>query len=282
MSGLIFTDISQTIVSLGCVVIFLWFRRPAHDLFIKSHFALALLSAVSLWYHIPKDNKLLHLYLILAGASVVTSFSLKIVRGICRNSMSGRPSSRAFISKDSGAAVVTLYPGRPFHVHAGQFVYLWMPRVSLTSIFQVHLFAITAWEENLGGKATSLSFLIKARRGFTGKLLRGTTSRSNEYLAWIDGPYGSTFDLRRYRRVLMVATGIGIAAQLSYLQEMICGRKNGFLGIQSVLLQWEIEDLGRFSRNMWDLLTSLGAVDWVIKWMDQMLNDDAELYAIKI
>jgi NAD(P)H-flavin reductase len=44
---------------------------------------------------------------------------------------------------------------------------------------------------------------------------------SNVFLTWIDGPYGLSLNLASYNHVLMVATGIGIAAQISYVKELL-------------------------------------------------------------
>lgn len=46
-------------------------------------------------------------------------------------------------------------------------------------------------------------------------------SRESFHLAWISGPHGSSAPVGEYGSVLMIATGIGIAAQLLYLKELI-------------------------------------------------------------
>jgi len=145
--------------------------------------------------------------------------------------------------KTVGASKVTINLPRPCEVHAGYYYYVWMP-ISLPSIFQMHPFVITSWENNLNGEAVRVSFLVRSRSGFTGKLLHSSISSSQGYLTWIDGPYGSSTNINGYGCVLMYASGIGIAAQLSYVKEFVEGCKQNAILTQHILLVWEIDDEG--------------------------------------
>ena len=94
---------------------------------------------------------------------------------------------------------------------------------------------IVSWTE---GIASTLYLLVEPKHGFTRKLLLFADEHQYErdqdfdsipelhgnfHLAWFSGPHGSGAPVSEYGSVLMLATGIGIAAQLPYLQELIQG-----------------------------------------------------------
>ncbi|KAH8430048.1 NADPH oxidase family protein [Aspergillus melleus] len=117
---------------------------------------------------------------------------------------------------------------RPWAVRAGERVTLGVPAVGLFYFFQAHPFSITWWEENQDGKADRVFLLFRARTGFTRKAIM-CLEPDREYWAWIDGPFGpsavyrcgATRDLGDYGHIFMVTTGIGIAAQLPYMKELV-------------------------------------------------------------
>ncbi len=67
----------------------------------------------------------------------------------------------------------------------------------------------------------------------------------NSYLAWISGPHGSGAPVGEYGSVLMIATGIGIAAQLPYLKELIWGFNHCETRTRRIHLVWELEYVGK-------------------------------------
>jgi predicted ferric reductase len=134
-----------------------------------------------------------------------------------RNINHSRVGSQAQINRveNSTAAQLIIPVNRPFVVKPGMIIYLWIPGVSLLSMFQTHPFFIRWWENNADRRATSITLLIRKRNGFTRRLIEHP---AGSFLTWIDGPYGTTPTLDQYNRALLVATGIGIAAQLSYIR----------------------------------------------------------------
>jgi hypothetical protein len=64
----------------------------------------------------------------------------------------------------------------------------------------------------------------------------------------------------------MLASGIGIAAQIPYLKEFINGRKERALSVQSVLLVWEIDSISERSHAPeWSFnLMTIADLDWVM------------------
>ena len=72
-------------------------------------------------------------------------------------------------------------------------------------------------------------------------------SDSDYRLAWFSGPHGLTMNLGDYGSVTMVATGLGIAAQLPYLKELIKGYNNCKVQTRRIQLIWQIVTWGEYS-----------------------------------
>ncbi|KAG0642728.1 hypothetical protein HOY80DRAFT_1103328, partial [Tuber brumale] len=79
-------------------------------------------------------------------------------------------------------------------------------------------------------------FLIQPRKGFTRSLLTLTKSR-----AFIEGPYGDEKNLGQYGTIVMLATGIGIAAHLPYLKRLLEEYRKCKILTQRISVHWEME-----------------------------------------
>ncbi|PIG83976.1 hypothetical protein AARAC_008633 [Aspergillus arachidicola] len=77
----------------------------------------------------------------------------------------------------------------------------------------------------------------------------GRLEQDREYTAWFDGlfspasigSYGSCGEMGNYGHVFMVATGIGIAAQLPYIKEILTQYRRARLRTQRISLVWHLE-----------------------------------------
>ncbi len=91
------------------------------------------------------------------------------------------------------------------------------------------------------------------KANFTRKLLQYARPHSDDpsdsdyRLAWFSGPHGLTMNLGDYGSVTMVATGLGIAAQLPYLKELIKGYNNCKVQTRRIQLIWQIVTWGEYS-----------------------------------
>ena len=150
---------------------------------------------------------------------------------------------------------------------------------------QSHPFTIASWSE--GGKS-SLDFLIEPRDGFTQKLFDCTieyekrsvfikgmeegdetqskvddidkrsfgkartyedeSELSDLCIALFSGPHCSDAPIDDYGKVLMVATGFGIAAQLPLLKELIQEFNQSQVRTHSIHLLWQLNNLDEHSR----------------------------------
>lgn len=74
---------------------------------------------------------------------------------------------------------------------------------------------------------------------FTSKLLRHANTVGLK--TWIDGSYGGTTDLGDSGSILMLASGIGIAAQVPYIRELLTNINDCKVRTRSILLIWQLE-----------------------------------------
>ena len=79
---------------------------------------------------------------------------------------------------------------------------------------------------------------MKSRGGFTAELDRHI---NKNLLAFIDGPYGVHHDFGEYGTVIMIATGIGIAAHIPFIKDLISGYNNCAVKTRRIKLVWEIQ-----------------------------------------
>ncbi|KAL2047619.1 hypothetical protein N7G274_000661 [Stereocaulon virgatum] len=192
-----------------------------------------------------------------------------------------RGCSRALVARQNGAVRMTIFSPHPWKIKAGQHVNIWIPSISLWSFLQSHPFTIASWSE---GEKSSLDFLIEPRDGFTRKLFerapeyqkgnvslrgmeegrepqskaddmdkrlfgdarnsQGSSEPAALHLAFFSGPHCSGAPIGDYGKVLMVATGFGIAAQLPFLKELIQGFNRSEVRTRNIHLVWQLNDLG--------------------------------------
>lgn len=92
---------------------------------------------------------------------------------------------------------------------------------------------VVSWAE---GKVESLDLLIIPRKGITKELLRHTNT--NIILVMFSGPHGTIVPVEDYDSVVMVASGLGIAAQLPYLKQLVHNHNNHKARTRKIHLIW--------------------------------------------
>ncbi|RXK42506.1 hypothetical protein M231_00060 [Tremella mesenterica] len=94
----------------------------------------------------------------------------------------------------------------------GQHAFLSMPSISKWRFWEQHPHSIS----NLCvGPEPKAVFIVRAHKGFTGRLRDAITSDSSVVLAFVDGPYGKSPVLGGYDSIILVAGGTGITHCLS-------------------------------------------------------------------
>ena len=74
----------------------------------------------------------------------------------------------------------------------------------------------------------------------------GEPQRSDFRLAIFSGPHGKAVSIGDYGKVLMIATGFGIAAQLPYLRELVSGFNNYQVRTREIRLVWQLQSFGKY------------------------------------
>jgi predicted ferric reductase len=157
----------------------------------------------------------------------------------------------------SDAVHVHVRLSRPWKHRAGQYAYVCIPGVSYLSFAQQHPFYVS-WSYKDGG-SDYVVFLVQKRRGFTKDLFQHIgNSPGNTFpmRAVIEGPYGKGLNLDSYGTVLLFATGIGIAGQLSYVTQLLEGYCNCEVKTRRIALFWEVESECKRSKPALDGLAN--------------------------
>lgn len=223
-------------------MLLLCLRRYFYEFFIKTHYGLAIFAVYALWKHVAANRAFSRIYIFVAAASFTCTSILQMLNLIVRNVGWGRLFAQANVVVRNDAVKIVLTNLKPFKPRPGQFVYLRLLDLGRFTWLENHPFGII-WHEGKDGRADSISLLAKARGDFTDKLLRHATTKHN-FLACVEGPYGGTIDLSRYGCVLMFATGIGIAAQVPYIREILERRLRWESPTRRLVVAWEIDREG--------------------------------------
>ena len=221
-------------------------RRFFYEIFARSHFILAYVALVAIWLHVPPGSVTTtpRLYLLIAACLQAAVSALHFGQMIYRNT----PLNEAVIESHVDAVTICVKVSRPWKYRAGQYIRLCMPGASLTSLIQLHPFMISGWyrEKENDKVVDKVVLLAQERRGFTANLHHIKNCKRK---AIIDGPYGNELHLESYDTVLLFATGIGIAAQLPYVKQLLDGYQKSEVKTPRVALFWEIESESKLHTN---------------------------------
>ncbi|RJE24471.1 FAD-binding domain protein [Aspergillus sclerotialis] len=246
-----------------------WVRQLSYEFFLKGHTILGIFVVGVTWLHLRRRRGIDGLWLIGGLGAFLLNLVVHVLFQIFRNSAAGHSLALADVVKHEDAVELTFRPPRPWKVYAGQYVYVRAPGVRSLSFAESHPFKIVWWERGPDGKAVSISLLAQVRSGFT-RALYG--SPYNRLRILLDGPYGEQNDLKGYSSVVLVATGIGIAAQLSYVKDFV-----------ESTLQMEDQELSTSKKRItliWQMEEEYHE-DWICDWMDKLLNDDDKFTVLR-
>jgi len=105
-------------------------------------------------------------------------------------------------------------------------------------------------EENLPGHAKDYQDLLEegvvevVQPKFGYKSFKCEPQASEFRLALFSGPHGVGIPVGEYGKVLMIAAGSGIVAQLPYLKELVCGFNNFQVRTREIRLVWQLQSFG--------------------------------------
>ena len=209
------------------------------------------MAAVAIWRHVDIRKLFDRLYLIVAAALFVSTLSIEGFVCLFRNFAFGQSRVEIDIVRVEDHVSLTMIPSRAWKVKAGQYLNIVIPGLGLTSILQGYPMTIAWWTT---GPNSCLYFLVEPRSAFAKKLLtvahrprvddegRPSTDPKDYYFAYFSGPHGRTIVVDKYGSVLLIATGMGIAAQIPYLKELIQRYNSGQARTRKVTLVWQLDD----------------------------------------
>ena len=260
------------------MVILLTIKNYLYEIFQQSHVALGVLVVYAVWRHLPVQITSGRLYLYIAATIFGVTTVGRYGRLVLRNATSGQRHASTKVEQVRDAVRVQISVPRPWKVSAGQYVYIWMPGVSASSIVQSHPFMICWWDDDTEGRASHIYLLVKPRSGFTRNLVRHAGSFALS--CWVDGPYGKPVSTEDFGSVLMFASGIGIAAQVPYIKGILKDFRNAQTRTKSILLIWQLDNESMCRRPRWlrVMLTMSDDQDWVQDWMTELLDEDKSSY----
>jgi ferredoxin-NADP reductase len=205
---------------------------------------------------------------------------IRLLRLMYRN-IGGR---KALVEALPGNACrVTVDMARPWSFKPGQHAYLYMPSIGL---WTSHPFSV-AWSEEmedlsedklamnrqdiLAMQKTSMSFIIRARTGFTNSLFKkASTSPDGRFSTrcFAEGPYGEMHMMHSYGTVMLFAGGVGITHQVPHVRDLVAGYANGTVAVRKLVLVW--------------ILRSPEHLEWIRPWMTSILAMDKRRDVLRI
>ncbi|PSN74293.1 hypothetical protein BS50DRAFT_12783 [Corynespora cassiicola Philippines] len=252
-------------------------RHAFYETFLNIHRLMVVVSLVGLYLHLELHGlpqiPWMHLIFFFWGAEwffrflSVTWFNF------------GKGGSTVLVEAMPGEAVrLTVELARPWHPRPGCHAHVYMPKLALWSS---HPFSV-AWAptmtpdskemtlptlegEVMGPmspqRSTQVSFICRARTGFTRKMYERAAKSPNESfttLGFIEGPYGGHHSLDSYGTLVLFAGGVGITHQTMYMKHLINGYHRSTTATQKIVLIWTVPDSE--------------CLEWVRPWMDEILR----------
>jgi predicted ferric reductase len=238
------TDCNQllSVVAVLGIASFLYIRRYMYEIFLKTHLLLAVAIVVILWFHIPLSSRFNVIVLGVASGMWLIQQVFWLTRLCYRNLGSGSSmvtSFKEYSSHDpsSEGMGITLKLKRPWKVRPGQYVYLTLPNISRHhgGFLQAHPYAI-AWMEG-----SDISLIVQRQSGFSNDVFRATGRHTSVI---VDGPYGQPQQFMCYDKVLFIASGIGVAAHLLAIRDLLEAHENRSARVRRITLLWFLETMG--------------------------------------
>lgn len=250
-----------------------------YELGAKLHYILAVVLLYSMWGHRRNDPWIARTPILVIACVFLLSTTCQVLRVLYRNLTFGSSVPKAWLVRHRGAANIRIPLRRGWKVRAGQFVQLCVPGATSWSLIQTHPFMICWWEDDRDGTALSISLLVAGRRpnSFTNRLVKTFCDphrQSTPFTAWIDGPFDTQSTFSACGTVVLLATGIGIAAQLPHVKNIVRACSSYESKTRRLCLIWELDDEGERVPSDRDKADGTDDVDWAKAWLDEILRED--------
>ena len=221
-----------------------------YEVYLRSHFGVTAVGSLALWRHIALQKRPSRLYIVGGLIMWTVVLAWRVLATLYRNlHLTGHHwlprvdvrSTDSDSNRLENVCHAEVVGCRPWTVKPGQYVYLWVPGVSLTSPFQSHPFWVIWWDVD-DKHHLVLYLLIREGHGFTSRLLSQCDQR---FRAAISGPFGRSVEVDKFGTVLMFATDIGIASHIPYIKSLLEGRDNSEICTRRILVVWQIQRSGK-------------------------------------
>ena len=241
-------------------------KKRVYELFLRTHQGCALVMIYTIWKHTHSFPAKSWLYTVIYISTLTITGMVLLARIIFRNAALGKGSVQLALQRHGDVVQLTLELPRAWKVRAGERLMLGVPCVGLFYLFQSHPFTIVWWEVDQTDQTVLVSLLFRPRNGFTRRLVE-RVEINKTCRAWVDGPFGPcsvhplglSSEVGDYGHLLLVATGIGIAAQLPYIKEILEGYHSARVRTRRISLVWQLDRPGD-----WE-----GAHSWLQKLVAQ-------------
>jgi len=222
-------------------------RKYLYEFFLWSHYILLGFAAYYLWRH-AGGNKVLNrdrVFLLVSAGLLVCLNLLRFVSILYRNTSRNRLWTTARVKQFNGAAEVVIAVPRRWKVGPGQWVLLRTLAAGFWSFSQRHPYSIAWWSEDESGDAETVSLLVKAQHGLSRNL--AATNPGESFIVALEGPHGQSVDTSRYGTLVLFATGIGIAAQLSVLKRAFRDYQLRTNILRRISIIWQMDSEGKLT-----------------------------------
>jgi NAD(P)H-flavin reductase len=168
---------------------------------------------------------------------------------------SGFQSLRVKQKVERGTVNLDVHVPRITSIKAGQYVRIWMPRVSP---FFSHSLMIVWWSH--GEHHTQLELLARRGASFSQRLQKLLSNKTSLVpFSMMSRPYGKTLDLRPFSAVLFVASGTGFLAQIPYILQSLIEDRVGAGARKMIHVVWKCKTEQAY---------------WVKDWCQRLVNID--------
>jgi predicted ferric reductase len=116
-------------------------------------------------------------------------------------------------------------------------------------------------QDILASRKTKISFIIRARTGFTNTLFKKAGAAPDGRMhtsCFAEGPYGGLHAMHSYGTVMLFAGGIGISHHVPYVRDLVARFANGTIATRKVILVWVIQNPEH--------------LEWIRPWMTEILT----------
>lgn len=221
---------------------------------------LAILYSVSVWYHLAGKHPLWR-WMGLAGPMLLGLTTLLRTIGLMYRNLNINSARRAYTTvevselKDEMGVLISprlirigVTLPRAVVIHPGQYVYLRVLLLGSNAWLQSHPLVILSWKDLNEPRVTAarqLEFVAETRLGLTAVLLPAVSaglaqSTASPTLGVVDGPYGRFANAAEYGTLIILATGIGIFAQIPHVYGAIRSHEVAQSRTRRIEVIWQI------------------------------------------